>query len=458
MGFDEANRRNLRGSVECRGGSGRLALALDATGKTPLAVRFRFRLPEKREWVEVTARWRSDRVTELGTADLTQFQGAITTQALAPDGRTLALAGDKVQLFDVARREFRELPVLLPNRAHAVAYSPDGNRLVIGDGDGQVRVWLLTENPPRQLMAGDRLTPATRVTLRPDGRTLAVSHDKESKVRLWDLQPEAPPPTVPITGVDPRAVAFEANNRTLVIGDVTLGLRLWNLDPKRPREEMQLALRDPEVATRLELAPGGQRALRLFRSKTKGFQETLALWEVSDLTLRQKGRLELKQIVTRMAVNDALVAAVLAQDTGDFEVCLWDPKKEGMPKRTVIPMTEPVTALALRADGQGLACTNDEGQTVLWDVSGSQPVEKVRLEGKIHGLNTLTFAPDEKTLAGAFGEQMVLWDTTTGRRLRTWNFTTRVHHLAFAPDGRHLVTANGNGTVFILRLTKLLPR
>jgi hypothetical protein len=46
----------------------------------------------------------------------------------------------------------------------------------------------------------------------------------------------------------------------------------------------------------------------------------------------------------------------------------------------------------------------------------------------------------------------MVWDATTTRRLYEWTFPGPVYALAFAPDSRHLATANGSGTAYILRL------
>jgi WD40 repeat protein len=47
-----------------------------------------------------------------------------------------------------------------------------------------------------------------------------------------------------------------------------------------------------------------------------------------------------------------------------------------------------------------------------------------------------------------------LWDEKTGREtiLRFGPPGAEIRQLTFSPDGRHLITANGNGTVYILRL------
>jgi hypothetical protein len=65
----------------------------------------------------------------------------------------------------------------------------------------------------------------------------------------------------------------------------------------------------------------------------------------------------------------------------------------------------------------------------------------------------MVFSPDGRTLAAAgLGGQVSLWETATGKKYREWQLPGPVHRLAFLEDGRHLVTANENGTFYVLRL------
>ena len=47
---------------------------------------------------------------------------------------------------------------------------------------------------------------------------------------------------------------------------------------------------------------------------------------------------------------------------------------------------------------------------------------------------------------------VILWDGQSGERLRAWRLPGAVNAVAWAPDSRHLALANGNGTIYILRL------
>jgi WD40 repeat protein len=53
-----------------------------------------------------------------------------------------------------------------------------------------------------------------------------------------------------------------------------------------------------------------------------------------------------------------------------------------------------------------------------------------------------------------------VWDTATGQEVRGWNFhipvssgrNALVRNMAFAPDNKHVITANANTTLYLLEL------
>jgi hypothetical protein len=67
------------------------------------------------------------------------------------------------------------------------------------------------------------------------------------------------------------------------------------------------------------------------------------------------------------------------------------------------------------------------------------------------------FSPDGQTLATTHQNGLlILWDPVKGARMRSWQLPGPAD-VAFAADGWHLLTANANGTVYVLRLTTRQP-
>src|SRR5262249_7888099 len=89
------------------------------------------------------------------------------------------------------------------------------------------------------------------------------------------------------------------------------------------------------------------------------------------------------------------------------EVKVWDLSKRQEPLRTIKAHSQAITAFAVNADGSRFATTGDDNV-------------------------------------------VKLWETATGKELRQWKMSSRVGNLAFAPDGKHLATANYNSTLYLL--------
>ena len=68
---------------------------------------------------------------------------------------------------------------------------------------------------------------------------------------------------------------------------------------------------------------------------------------------------------------------------------------------------------------------------------------------------SLPAPPDGKHLLSADKDgKIILW-SATGKSLITWQLPGSVYEAIYAPDSRHVVLANSNGTVYLLRLAPM---
>lgn len=129
--------------------------------------------------------------SEISTLSTTNCN--LNSVAFSPDSRTLAAATGEgnVQLWGAATREAGYRLTNPRSTASSLAYSRDGTMLASGNSDGTVSLWstatrkiLATADTGAVLNTTPHGTPATCVTLSPDGKTLATGG---ARLMLWTL-------------------------------------------------------------------------------------------------------------------------------------------------------------------------------------------------------------------------------------------------------------------------------
>lgn len=87
----------------------------------------------------------------------------------------------------------------------------------------------------------------------------------------------------------------------------------------------------------------------------------------------------------------------------------------------------------------------------LWDMKTRK--HKQTLTGHLHGIYSIAFSPDGRTLISGstgergggeiFGAQILMWDTATGKHIRTLTAQGQVNSLAFSQNGKTFASGEG---------------
>jgi WD40 repeat protein len=117
-----------------------------------------------------------------------------------------------------------------------------------------------------------------------------------------------------------------------------------------------------------------------------------------------------------------------------------------------------VAGLAFTPDGATLIASNDKGEVKICDVAKKEARHTFKAHAQ--GVSVIAVSSDGKRFATAGNDNVVkLWDTASGKELAQWPMALpaqerggMVSALAFTPDGRNLITANGNTTLYVLEL------
>src|SRR5262249_2745925 len=109
---------------------------------------------------------------------------------------------------------------------------------------------------------------------------------------------------------------------------------------------------------------------------------------------------------------------------------------------------------AFSPDGRRFLLPGLDGVLRRWDLDGGAVKDLTPLPGYAADQGVCAApAPGGNSVAAGWADgRVVVWGLPSGKKLHEWHLPGPVHGVPFASDGRHLATANGNGTIYVLRL------
>jgi len=268
----------------------------------------------------------------------------------------------------------------------------------------------------------------------PDGRRLLAGYDRRAV--LWDVQGRRPEREVDdLSGWVRSAVFLPGDPSDVALGIGTGEVVVWHGRPIRPA--IVPGGHDDEVWG-VAFAAGGRTLATL------GGDGLLKLWDAR--TGAEGGALPGHEAwPSCLAASPA--RPVLA--SGDFagRVLIWDSEACRL-VRSLEAHEDRVWSAAFSPDGGRLATVGRDRTLRLWDASSWSPIATFR--GHSGDVRDLAFSPDGRAIVtGGEDRTIVVWDARSGRRLRRWRTRSNVTCLAVAPDGRTLAAGDGSGGVEI---------
>ena len=277
-------------------------------------------------------------------------------------------------------------------RSVAVA---DDTRVATLDEDGGVMLW--DRQGPGRPLAGVRSGQA--IARSPDGRWLAVG-EVDGQLRVWDLGDEAAAPTVQVHGSQAVNVLAFARDGRLVSGDAEGRLRVWQAVVDGSAWHATTELRAWAGVTRLELAGGSLLAFGAGRAAVwqvgRPTVKPLALTTGAVLTaaaLDDRGTQvvvgDAGGVVTRWQIGRRARAEALTAHAAAVQAVVWvgdavasvgaddalrvaelgrRVRRAGPPLVLVADIPVPVDSLVVTGGGRWLVGAGTEGAVVTWDL------------------------------------------------------------------------------------------
>ena len=356
----------------------------------------------------------------------------ITKTVFSPDGKTIvSLDFYSLRLWESTSGKELPGPWSASQPRHIVAFSPDGalfaaNGTSVNNGRASVgiAVWEL---------AGSKLMhtfpvpePIQALAFSKDGKTLVSAGN--GIVRWWDIA----------TGQEKRSwKPFADEQRPFPGGTMTKTFARCQLSPGGQYLAVQSAWRfqltDPQQPLQGPLPSGDQ--------DNWGFDLT---------TTKPRWRTRVKatdfQVQFAFSADEKWVAQTVEAYKVELRETATGKLMATPPLDARATQTQHIGALALSSDGAALAIGGTDSHVVLWNAA--EPAKHREFSGRITlstaiSLRCLAFSPDNKTLAAGLDSDLQLYDVAGLKEVFPWDgHRGFVDYLAFAPDGKRLVTGS----------------
>lgn len=363
-------------------------------------------------------------------AHLTAVRGV----AWNADGSRFATCGDDLLKIWSTQTGVALRTIKVPKSGvRCLVWSREGNLLVVGGEDGQIRAWDGTSGSELFTLQGHEKA-ATSLAVSQDGRWL-VSGSLDHTVRVWDLGNRSVMHS--LTGpTEIQAVALSPDAQELAATGRNGSVRTWS---RETGKQLQLFRVDGEPVRAVAYSPDG-RWLAVTGS------ERLALIQNRQSA---RGLLPLRghaQEITAMTWTPDSRHLVTA--SSDQSIRLWE--AESLREALVLRgHTAAVTSVAVSADGQRLLSGSEDHTVKVWKSDPDQ--HGATLRGHEEGVQCLAWSPDGSRLASGGRDRTVrLWDATTHALQRKLEgYQGSIFRVAWSPDGGRLATGSGDKTVRI---------
>ena len=362
-------------------------------------------------------------------------QTNIAALAYSPDGSRLVTAGGQnvgakgagVFVWNVEKEAIERAFTNLPFLSNSVVFSPDGGRILAGTTDRRGILFNVATGKQEQDFQG-HTSEVTAVAMAPNGKYV-VTVSRDHTARLWDAATGKIIYQLQGHLVRLTSAAFSPDSKWVVTAGADNSCRIWNVDTGL--EAMRLTGHARPVNS-VTYSPDGNFIL------TGSEDGTVKIWAAHD-----SGK------ALELAATSGMVTSLAYSPDGNYLVTglstniarVWDTRTGKvaftLPKMGTFDAY--IECVTFSRDGKTLATGSRDGTARVWDAQTGRELQKLLC--RTVQVSSVSFSPDGKRLATGLDEGMgVVWEWKTGRRLQEMKTQQSIKSLEFSPDGKTIVT------------------
>jgi eukaryotic-like serine/threonine-protein kinase len=313
----------------------------------------------------------------------------------------------------------------------AVAFSPDGQRILTGSGDKTAKVWDVASGKELFTLKGHR-DEINSVAFSRDGQWI-VTGSKDNTARVWEGANGRFHHRLDGQGYAIRAVAFSPDGQRILTGS---GDRTAKVYEAASGSNLLTLRGHGGVVTSVAFSPDGQRIL------TGSADNTARVWEAASghLMFRLDGHTDVVRSVAFSPDGHRIVTG-----SEDNTARVWE-AATGSNLFTLRGHRDRISSVAFSADGTRIVTGSEDNSAKVWEAASGRELSTLR--GHSDRILSVAFSPDgQRIVTGGWDKTAVLWNAASGKQVRPLlGHSSQIRSVAFSPDGQRIVNGSDDAT------------
>ncbi|MDR1555509.1 MAG: protein kinase, partial [Tannerellaceae bacterium] len=408
----------------------------------------------------------------------TGHTGEVESVCFSPDGqRALSGSQDKtIRLWNTATGECMRIFTGHTGGVESVCFSPDGQRVLSGSWDKTSKLWDAATGECIRTFIGyidSGYTSSVFSVCFSSGGQWALSGSEYGHIWLWDTATGKCIRTFTGHTFYILSVCFSPGEQWVFSGSYDGSIRVWDTATGKCIRTWKEENNIKSVC----FSPDGQKMLlsvsyigdmRLYRLPQAGTAEML-LSRIHSIETTAKRRTlflsladETKALIEKKDIagalnrleklraerffGDSLTYSRLAGEIARY--CVQENTLINQVVQVIETGQEEVWLVCFSPDNRFVLSGTEKGK--LWDTATGKCIRTFEFQKNTDEMRAACFSPDGQRILsiGFFDETIRLWDTATGECIRTFGIhTDSVYSLCFSPDGQKALSGNIEKTI-----------